>query len=76
MQKIVAFFLHFHKVEMSRRPYGDYGVSTESPRSAIAFPRCSSWRSTARSRRGHGVLGVATARSASKASSRRPLILF
>ena len=50
-------------MEMLRRLYSDCGVSTESPRSAIAFPRTSSWRSTARSRRAHGVLGAATARA-------------
>ena len=59
-RKSLQIILHFHKMEISRRPFGDYGVSTESPRSAIAFPRSSSWRSTARSRRVHGAF---TARS-------------
>ena len=46
---------------LGRYPYGDCGVSTESPWSTVAFSLSSCWRSTARSRRVHGVLGAVTA---------------
>ena len=64
-------------MEMPWRPYGDCGVSTEIPRSAIAFLRSSSWRSTVRSRRAHGVSTACTPRvrsghRARTAHARRP----
>ena len=61
-RKSLQFIFHFHTMEISRRAYGDCGVSTEIPWSAIAFLRSSSWRSTARSRRAHGVSTACTPR--------------
>ena len=72
--KSLHIIFHFHTMEMSRRPYGDCGVSTEIPRSVIAFLRGSSWRSTARSRRVHGVSTACTPRvkSGHRARTARP----
>ncbi|KAL5020107.1 hypothetical protein ScPMuIL_002999 [Solemya velum] len=63
------------KIEISRHPYNDWGVSIEHPWRTTAFPRSSSWRLTALPQCTHGILDVVTARprhSSSRVSLIRP----
>ena len=79
MQKIVAIFFAFSPggdvTASLRRLWRFYGVPTECYCVPAEFQLAIDCALAARSRRAHGVLGAATARAASKASSRRPLIL-